>query len=231
MNLKQWCLMAFGLWIISIPACTQFGGDKPAETRSAQQILIDASADTVDTLRKAPDSRSLNYLLEKAHGIMIFPEIVKAGFLVGGGAGKGVLLVRKADRSWSAPAFYSMGGGSIGLQIGVQRTAVVFLFMNPEVVETAIRSGFSIGADATVASGPGIVSAAVSTRNFPSDIYYFSSAEGFFAGVSLDGTLVSIDVGANSAYYGELADTRGILIEGTLDREGTEGIKKVLDQP
>ncbi len=210
------------IWSFFIISCANTEIFKPAALQNKeitrQQRLVNDAAATVKKL-KAKYS-SLDYLLKSARGIMIFPQILKASFLLGGRGGNGVLLAKNSENIWSQPAFYGIGSGSIGFQMGVQKVSVVFVFMNDRVLYPAMGEGLNLGVDATLAAGPHSLKTATSARTLFSDIYYFSDIEGFFAGVSLEGTIISVDDKSNHAYYGEKADPKSILIERKFDNPG-----------
>ncbi len=183
-----------------------------------QQKLVNEAATTVKKL-KAKYS-SLDYLLKRARGIMIFPQVLKASLLLGGRGGNGVLLAKNSYGIWSQPAFYGIGGGSIGFQMGVQKASVVLVFMSELVLYSAMEASMNLGGDFTLAAGPHSIGATTSAKSIFSDVYYFSDIEGFFAGVSLEGTIISVDDKSNEAYYGEKADPKSILIERKFDNPG-----------
>ncbi len=197
--------------------------------RDPQQELVEAAAVAVKVMCENPDNRSLNVLIDNARGVLIYPRIIRAGILFGGEGGRGVLLARNADDNWSEPAFYAMGGGSFGLQIGMQRASVIMVFMNDRVLNTAINTGVTIGADASAAAGSAGADFSASTQTAFKDIYYFSNVEGLFAGISLDGQIINADHTANRNYYGEDATVEGILLENRFDNPGSRVLKDVLN--
>lgn len=171
---------------------------------------------------------ALGYYLAHAKGVMIFPRVIKAGLLLGGRGGNGVLVARRADGSWSAPAFYALGGGSAGAQIGFEKATVVLCFMSQSALLSAIDRGLTLGTDASVAAGTMGNSGKAVARTSASDIYQFVSAGGLFAGVSLAGTVVSSRGSFNRAYYGPGATTRGIVIQGRFDSPGAARLEQAL---
>lgn len=218
--------------VLAIAGCTTLEPTAPAVPRNPRQELVDAAAVAVKIMRNDPYGRSLNYLLEHARGAMIFPQIVKAGAFLGGEGGRGVLVTRDAAGAWSAPAFYGMGGGSIGFQLGIQRASAILVFMNERVMRSAITTGITLGVDATLAAGSNSLEAAVSTKTAIRDIYYFSNVEGLFAGLSLDGTLIDTDDAANQAYYeSPEATAEAILLERRFSHPGAESLISALMTP
>lgn len=197
--------------------------------RNPQQELVDAAAVAVKVMCENPDNRSLNVLIDNASGVLIYPRIIRAGVLLGGEGGRGVLVARSPDGNWSAPAFYVMGGGSMGFQFGMQRASVIMVFMNDRVLNSAIRTGVTLGVDASVAAGSASAKFSASTQTVYKDIYYFSNEEGLFAGISLEGQIINTDHPANRNYYGEDATPEGILLENRFENPGSAILKDVLN--
>jgi lipid-binding SYLF domain-containing protein len=163
-----------------------------------------------ETLRKANlllqdmlNSKDISpTLLSKADCVLILPGVKKFGFGVGGSGGRGPLLCRKGenfDGKWSAPSMYSVGGASVGLQVGGSSSDFVLLLMNPKVVNQILNGKTKMGTDATAAAGPGATAASASDA----DILTYGRAKGVFAGVSLGGATVEPDNDANYRLYGK----------------------------
>jgi SH3 domain-containing YSC84-like protein 1 len=222
--------LALWLLLTSIyPACSR---DRPAQEPAAdagpQQGIVDRSAQALETMRASGAFRGLEPYLASAQGVLIFPRLIKAGLVFGGEGGNGVLAARAADGSWSAPAFYSIGGGSVGLQIGYQETSVVLVFMTRTALLSAIERGVTLGTDVTLAAGTVGDGSDAQRRSAAKDVYYFAAARGVFAGVSLDGAVVSSRSNHNQAYYGAEATAAGIVIERRFDQPGTARLKAAL---
>jgi len=153
-------------------------------------------------------------LLNKAMCVAVFPDVIKAGFIFGGRYGRGVASCR-TKLGWSAPAFFNLGGGSFGLQIGAQSTDFVFLFMGNKGIESLLRSKFELGGDASAAAGPvGREAGASTDAFFRSRILTYSRSKGLFAGVELKGTVISQDDDDLVATYGEETTTSSVLRGG-----------------
>jgi lipid-binding SYLF domain-containing protein len=152
-------------------------------------------------------------LIQKAQGVMIVPGLLKGAFIVGASGGNGVLLVRDKDKgNWSEPAFYTIGGASIGLQIGGQSSEVILLAMTDRGVRSFLGNSFKLGGDAGVAAGPVGMGASAATANLSADILSFSRSKGLYGGISLDGAVVAVRDGLNHAYYGKTVSPAEILI-------------------
>ncbi|HMJ26339.1 MAG TPA: lipid-binding SYLF domain-containing protein [Pyrinomonadaceae bacterium] len=145
-------------------------------------------------------------LLDKAEAIAVFPGVIKAGFIVGGRAGDGVIS-RRVKGGWSAPAFFNLAGGSVGLQIGASKTDFVLLFMNDEALGGLLKDKFEIGGEGSVAAGPvGRSASATTDAMLKAGIISYSRSKGLFAGLELKGTVISPDNNDNLAVYGMKAN-------------------------
>jgi lipid-binding SYLF domain-containing protein len=155
-------------------------------------------------LTSAPDDAIPKFVLDRAEAIVVIPELVKGGFVVGAEHGKGVMSVRLRERGgWSAPSFVKMTGGSVGWQIGLQSVDVVLVVTNREGVDKLLKSEFTLGANASVAAGPVGRSAEASTDALMhAKILAYSRARGLFAGATVEGASLRSDDGANRDFYG-----------------------------
>jgi lipid-binding SYLF domain-containing protein len=168
--------------------------------------------------------------LSKADCVLILPDVKKFGFGVGGSGGRGPLLCRHGEDfkgKWSAPAMYSVGGASIGLQAGGSSSDFVLLLMDKKVVDQILNGKTKMGTDATAAAGPGATAASASDV----DILTYGRAKGVFAGVSLGGSSVEPDNDANRRLYGKTVTATDIVRghEVKLTTEG-EALVSVLDR-
>lgn len=162
----------------------------------------------------AEDKAIPSAILGKAEGIAIFPDTVRAGFIVGGTRGRGILSVRSAT-GWSAPAFMTLTGGSFGLQIGGQAADIILVINDRRGLENLVRNQFKIGADASVAAGPvGRDAQAATDIQLRAQILSYSRARGLFAGVTINGSTIRQDVDANERFYGQRLETKQIVFDG-----------------
>jgi lipid-binding SYLF domain-containing protein len=142
------------------------------------------------------------WLLERAYGVAVIPDVIKGAFVLGGRGGRGVLSVRNADGSWSAPVFITLAGVNVGFQWGVQSTDVVLVFLSRPSVEGIAGGKITLGADASVAAGPvGRSAAATTDAMLKAQVLSYSRNEGLFAGVALDGSWLAIDDKSNATAY------------------------------
>lgn len=179
-----------------LAATAAVAGEKEDQrARDAVRVLTDIQA--------IPESAIPDKLLDEARAIVIVPDTIKAGLVVGGRRGHGLLSVKSADGTWSNPSFVSLTGGSIGFQAGVQSADVVLVFRGDRGVESIVNGKFTLGADAGVAAGPlGRNASTATDGELKAEIWSWSRARGLFAGVALDGAVLAIDDGANEAVYG-----------------------------
>jgi SH3 domain-containing YSC84-like protein 1 len=140
-------------------------------------------------------------LLNKAEAIAVFPDVIKAAFIIGGKGGKG-LISKRTPKGWSAPAFFNIGGGSFGAQIGASKTDYVLLIMNPEGLKGLLEDKFELGGEIGIAAGPVGREAAASTNpTLDAGILSYSRSKGAFIGVALKGAVISPDNHVNEAVY------------------------------
>lgn len=189
-----------------------------ASDRSDEVKRLQRATEVFSEIMKTPDKGIPEDLLDKCECVGIVPGLKKGGLGLGGKYGKGLIMCRKPDRSWTAPSFITIEGGSIGLQIGFTQIDVVMLMMNRKGVEKLIGDKFTIGADASAAAGPvGRQTAAQTNIRMDAEILTYSRAKGLFAGVSLDGATLRADKDDNRDFYGKDVDARKILLEGAVE--------------
>jgi len=169
-----------------------------------------------------PEGGIPDELMARAQGIAVIPHVVKGAFGIGGRYGKGLVAQRMANGKWSTPAFVEIGGGSFGLQLGVEATDLVLVFTNDSGLKGLLKGKVTLGADATVAAGPVGRKATVGTDVLlKSAIFSYSRSKGLFAGVSLDGAALTMDDDANKAVYGKDVTGNGILTAGAVKMNST----------
>ena len=197
---------------------------------SSEQTLVDQARIAVELIREDPNMPSFPDLLKRAKAVIVVPELVKAGFFIGGEGGSGMLLVRHPETGeWSYPAFYTMAAASIGFQIGAQVSKVMFLIMTEGGLEAMMSDKMTLGADASVAVGPvGAGIEAGTTSNAEADIFSFALTKGLFGGLSFEGAVLVPDDEANEAYYGKAITARGIVIHREVENSGADGLRAAL---
>ena len=173
------------------------------------------SNEVIKEFYSIPETEIPPSLLKQAKAIAIFPNTAKAGFVVAGQFGNGVIL-RKDDKGvWSAPAFFRISGGSVGFQIGGQASDIILVVTTDRGVQGVLQNKFTLGADASVAAGPKGRDADASTDwKMKANIISYSRSKGLFAGVSVEGMVINQDKESNASFYGPDVDANAILMEG-----------------
>ena len=193
----------------SAPAAAQEKKDLTDEVSQS-----DKAARVFKEIMDAPDKGIPQALLDKAECVAVFPTVVKAGFIVGGKAGRGVASCRTPS-GWSAPAFLEIKGGSFGLQIGAEATDVVLLFMNTNGLKKLVNNKVELGADASIAAGPvGREAAASTDASMSAEILSYSRSKGLFAGISLKGSVISPEKSDMEDTYGKGVSVLDVLAAG-----------------
>src|SRR3989338_5705736 len=167
----------------------------------------------LNEIMAAPDSSIPEELFSKCKAIAIYPNVLKAGFIIGGRFGKGVVLSKDSSGKWGPVAFSTIGGGSWGLQIGGSATDLILVIMNERGLDGLLSSNFKLGADAAVAAGPvGRTADASTDLTLRAGVLAYSRSRGLFAGIALDGAVMTEDNNSNTIYYGKPMTSREILI-------------------
>jgi len=178
---------------------------------SKESRKIEDCIEVVKAIKAIPEEGIPPVLLKNAQAMVIIPEVIKVGFVVGGRYGTGILTVRDEKGNWSNPVFVKIAGGSLGWQIGAESTDLILVFKTRKSVDGIFRGKFTLGVDASVAAGPvGRSAEGATDLTLKSEILSYSRSRGLFAGVALNGAALMIDDDANGSYYGSL-DTKGIL--------------------
>ena len=195
-----------------------------------QQELIDDARRTLEHFMADPDMGWFRQYAPRARGVLIVPQLLKAGFIIGGEGGSGVLLGRDPTTgTWSPPAFYTMGAGSIGLQIGAEAQEIVLLVMTDKGVNSLLETNVKLGAEASVAAGPkGAGVEAATVPNLSADIVSFSRSKGLFGGISLEGAVVATRKEWNTAYYGQPVTSTDIIVRRSVDRAETAALQEAV---
>ena len=195
-----------------------------------QQNLVDRARITLDSFIDAPAMGEMRELMARARAVLVIPQMLKAGFVVGGAGGSGVLLARdpKAD-DWSEPAFYTLGAGSVGLQIGASASEVVMVVLTERGLDAILKNKVKLGADLSAAAGPvGVGAGAAATSNLNVDVVSFSRNKGLFAGVSLEGAVLYPRAAWNQKYYGRVVTPANIVEKGLVRRDGATPLRQAV---
>ena len=187
--------------LVAMTALTVFGTAHAGAAREEGRLLT--ATEVLQDIKGMPDMRIPDTLLAHAYGIAVIPDVTKVAFIFGGRHGNGVLTVRdKLTSSWSNPVFISLTGGSWGLQAGAQSSDIILVFTTKRGIEGIAGGKLTLGADASVATGPvGRQGSAATDIGFNSEIYSYARTRGLFGGIALDGSVLSIDRSANASFY------------------------------
>jgi lipid-binding SYLF domain-containing protein len=193
---------------------TGFANIARAGAREEGRLLT--ATEVLEEVQAMPDQQIPDALLSRAYGIAVIPDVTKVAFIFGGRHGNGVLVVRdKLNSPWSNPTFVSLTGGSWGFQAGAQSSDIVLVFTTKTGIEGIAGGKLTLGADASVATGPvGRQGSAATDMSFNAEIYSYARTRGLFGGIALDGSVISIDRKANSALYGKSGVTATEIFSG-----------------
>ncbi len=191
----------------TLPSAGSAGEKEIQKVENALRVLE-------EMMKESDKSIPLN-LLERCAGIAIIPDVIRAGLVIGGRHGKGVLLVRTGDGGWSDPVFIDIKGGSLGWQAGVQSADIVLVFRTPRSIENITRGKFTLGADVGVAAGPlGRQAEASTDAQLKAEILSYSRSRGLYAGITLQGSSIQVDDKANGNFYGRDGLTARDILDG-----------------
>jgi len=183
-----------------------------AQAQSEQQQLVTKAQATLANFLRDPQMTWLQQNIGRAKGVLIAPEVLKAGFIFGGSGGRAVLVAHEGGK-WRGPAFYTLATASVGFQAGIQASENVTLVMTDKGLNTLLAPSMKVGGDASVAAGP--VGAGASS-DVTTDFVSFARAKGVYGGLNLDGTVISVSNEWNSAYYGKSVLPPDIVVRGNV---------------
>ena len=214
-------LLAAALAVLPLAGCGHTGGQ--------EQTLVDRATLTAQEMMTQNLSDDPQSLLRRAKGVLICPQVFKAGFFLGGEGGNCVLLGRAANGTWSFPAFYAMGSGSFGFQFGIQDAQLFLLVLTDRGLNALLDSQLKLGANASVTFatlGAGVQGS--TTTAVGADIVAFASSRGLFGGVALEGSVISSKTDWNQNYYGQPFAARQIVIQMQGVNPGADPLRQVL---
>jgi SH3 domain-containing YSC84-like protein 1 len=219
--------LAFGLFLVfAVTACVQTVPD-----RTEAESLVARARWTVESFAMDPNDPAPLFRseLQNAHGVLIFPNLFKGAFLLGGEGGNGVLLTRDETGEWSSPAFYTMGSGSFGFQAGAQSSEVVLILRNQRAVEAVVYNQGKFGGDIQVTFGTlGAGIQGATTTAFGADIVGVARSVGLFAGFSLEGAALVRRNDLAAAYYGEPATPSQIVFDRQFVNPDADPLRRAL---
>jgi lipid-binding SYLF domain-containing protein len=187
---------------------------------------VERATQVLDRFLSDSNGHGLRETIKRARGVLVVPNYVRAGFVIGGTGGGGVMLLRRPEGGWNGPAFFDTAAGTLGPQVGVYRSELVMLFMTERSVNRALHGSMQFGADASVAAGP----IGAGERGPFADIYTYLRPVGAYAGISVSTGAIEPDRGENELFYGRGASARSILVEGRYNTESGEKLRQLLAQ-
>jgi SH3 domain-containing YSC84-like protein 1 len=207
-----WALAAMLAVGLSLSGAARAGAAD--DVQDANQLVEKAKL-TVEEFQKDPNMEGFRELAEKAHGMLIMPQMIRGAFIFGASGGSGVLVARNAPgEPWKGPAFYTLGGASFGFQAGADVAEVIILAMTERGVTKLLSPQVKLGADISVTAGPVGAGAAAATAGLSADLVSYSMAKGLYGGFSVDGSVAGVRAALNRAYYGKEVTPTDVLIKG-----------------
>jgi len=206
-------------------------GTASAADRAEAQSLIDKSKGALSDMINDETFSWLHSYLRTAKGVLIFPQVIKGGFFLGGSGGTGVLMVRdEATGTWSEPAFYTVGSVTFGLQIGGEAAEVIMVATNQRAIDSLLSSSVKLGGDASVAIGPigGGAKGSLTVPEVRADFVSFTKAKGLYAGLNLEGSVLAVRDGLNNAYYGRVIRPKDIIVLKEVSNSGADELRTAL---
>lgn len=196
-----------------------------SEPYTEAHLLVDNSTSSLKQFIADPNMQAFKDLSKRAQGIMIIPQMLRGGLVIGGTGGSGILLARNMQTGkWQGPAFYTLGSVTFGLQIGAEASQVVMVIMTAKGMNSMMSSSFKLGADVTVAAGPIGRGAKATTA----DILAYSKAKGAFGGFTVEGAVMQTKDGWNTSYYGVPITPSEILVTAGVVNKHADKIKKII---
>jgi lipid-binding SYLF domain-containing protein len=199
-----------------------------AVDKEEAQAYVDKAKGTLANFMSDQNYSWLHNRLATAHGVIIFPQIIKGGFFIGGSGGTGVLMVRNPmTDTWSEPAFYTLGSVTFGLQIGGEAAEVIMLAMSRKAVDTLYSSSIKLGANASIAAGP---VGGGATGEVTADFVSFAKSKGLYAGINLEGSVIQVRDNLNTAYYGKPVRPIDIIEKKEVTNPGSDDLRAALQK-
>ena len=203
----------FTVLALLVLGLTAVGRPVAADDAQDARQLVEKARFTLENFVADKNMSALRDLLPKAKGVLVTPDLLRAGFILGGSGGSAVYLARTPDGGWAGPAFYTMGSASFGLQAGVDASEVVIVAMTDRGAKAMLDNSVKLGAGASVAAGPMGAGVAGATANLSADLIAYNRAKGLYGGIALDGALVTTRRDWNQAYYGKAVSPADILVQ------------------
>jgi len=218
-------VFAFATILAAMLLVSAAPGAMAADEEDAQGI-VDKARVSLGELTRDDNYKWMKEHIKEAKGVLIYPQVLKAGFIFGGSGGTGVLLARDGKTGdWSNPAFYTMGSVSFGLQIGGESAEVVLLVMTQKAMDSLLTSKFKLGGDTSIALGP-VGGGAKS--DVTADFLSFAKSKGLYAGLNLDGSYIDVRESLNKVYYGKAVTPVDIIVKQSVSNKGADPLREEL---
>jgi SH3 domain-containing YSC84-like protein 1 len=200
-----------------------------AMAASDAELMVERARVTALSMLGEPQQKDLRTLMAKARAVLIIPNMIQAGFFLGGGGGTGVMTARGDDGVWSGPAFYTLAEASFGLQFGGQSSEIMMVIMTQKGLDAVIDRKVKLGADANIAIGElGTGVGASYAVGLSADIYVFAKSSGLFGGMAVEGSVIAPREEYNRTFYGKKASPRAILVDRQFYRPEAQGLANAL---
>jgi lipid-binding SYLF domain-containing protein len=219
--MQRFLTLAAALALVAV-----FAAPANAADAGREEARLITAASVLEEFRSEPDRGMPSWMLERAYGVAVIPEVIKGAFIFGGRHGNGVMTIRDASGRFGNPIFISLTGGSVGFQWGAESTDVVLVFATKRSVDEFGRGAFTLGGSASVAAGP-VGRSGEAAAGVSAEIYSYSRTRGLFAGVALDGTLLQFDSKANQRFY-NLYDVNTAKITSGQAHKDSESVRRFL---
>ncbi|CAG37545.1 lipid-binding SYLF domain-containing protein [Desulfotalea psychrophila] len=214
------------LAIITLLMISPSGAWAKSDQYQEAQTLVTQCSLVLKDFCSNDDYQWLRNNLKNAKAVMVVPQRLRGGFILGGSGGTGTLISQNSDGSWTGPAFYTMGGVSLGLQAGAEASQVVMLVMSKKGMDSLLTTSFKLGADISVAAGPVGAGAKASTA----DIIAYSKSKGVFGGLSLDGSVIAVRDALDKAYYKKAVSPSDILIAKSVNNPASISYRETVQK-
>jgi lipid-binding SYLF domain-containing protein len=212
--------------IFSIAVCMIMVMPAMATDRTDAQGLVDKARITFGEFMSDKQYSWLHEHLKYAKGLLIYPQVLKGGYIVGGSGGTGVLVVRdEKTNDWSQPAFYTIGSVTFGLQIGGEASQIIVMAMSQKAIDSLLSSSVKFGGGASVALGP---IGGGGAETVAADFLSFAKSKGLYAGINLEGSVVNVRDNLNDAYYGKKVTPVDIIIKKDVMNAGSDELRTAI---
>ncbi len=204
--------------LLAVPAPAAFAADS-----DDAHAIVEKARLTFGEFLRDDNYSAMRDQLKHARGILIYPQVLKGGFIIGGSGGTGALLVRDDKGEYSYPAFYTMGSVSLGFQIGGESAEVVLLVMSQKGIDSLLSSKFNLGGDVSVALGP---VGGGAKGDITADFISYAKSKGLYAGLNLDGSYLSVRDSLNNSYYGKEVTPADIIVRRSVTNRGADPLRE-----